>query len=203
MASPRGRRARPPMCAAGVPAVSPSPIQPCWLRACRNVASSRRACGDSQGGEPGFREERPRPSWVICRGKQAAVQHGLHGGRDLRLAPPLAAAPGAEEEPVGDQRVLAKVAAELAPQQLALGGGERGRGGFGGAHRGHIGRFGDRLTRTRADPPVCEPARRAPCGSHLGRRSTSHQYLTRWLTLTGQYRPTTLLLPPALPPGPV
>ena len=62
---------------------------------------------------------------------EAPLQHGLHRGRDLRLVPSLPAAPGAQEDAVRDPRVLAEVAAQLAAEQLALGGGERGGRAFG------------------------------------------------------------------------
>ena len=71
-------------------------------------------------------EEGARSSRRYSAARPARVQHGLHGGRDLRLVAALAAAPGTQEDAVHDGRVLAEVTAELAPQQVALGRGERG-----------------------------------------------------------------------------
>ena len=81
--------------------------------------------------EPRFGEE---GAWPAVGGPQldeTALQHGLHRGRDLRLVPSLPATPGAQENAVRDLRVLAEVAAQLAAEQLALGGGERGGRAFG------------------------------------------------------------------------
>ena len=78
-------------------------------------------CGQSGCGEEGAGSPAGGPHL-----DQAALQHGLHRGRDLRLVASLAAAPGAQEDAVRYQRVLAEVTAQLAPQQVALGRGERG-----------------------------------------------------------------------------
>ena len=89
-----------------------------------------------QGGQSIRGEERTWPSDRESQLEQAALQHGLHGGRDFRLVSPLAAAPGAQEDAVRYQRVLAEVTAQLAPQQVALGCGERDSGTIGSAaHR--------------------------------------------------------------------
>ena len=78
-----------------------------------------------QGSEPRFSEEGAGSAVCNTYLSKAAVQHGLHRGRDLRLVPSLPATPGAQEDAVRDPRVLAEVAAQLATEQNALSGGKR------------------------------------------------------------------------------
>jgi hypothetical protein len=84
-----------------------------------------------QRGQTGFREEGAWSPIGRSHLDEAALQHGLHRGRDLRLVPPLATTPGAQENTIRDGRVLAEVTAQLAPKQIALGCGVRGRRTFG------------------------------------------------------------------------
>ena len=58
-----------------------------------------------QSRHPGFGEEGARSSLRAPQLQQVAFQHGLHPGRDLRLTPSLAAAPGAQEDAVRYQRI--------------------------------------------------------------------------------------------------
>jgi hypothetical protein len=74
-----------------------------------------------QRGQTGFREEGAWSPVGRSHLDEAALQHGLHRGRDLRLVPPLATTPGAQENTIRDGRVLAEVTAQLAPKQIALG----------------------------------------------------------------------------------
>jgi hypothetical protein len=85
------------------------------------------------GSQPCLREERAWPSVRDPHFDQAALQHGLHRRRDLRLTLPFPAAPSAQEDAVSDRRVFAEVTAQLATEQLALRCGEGARGGLQGA----------------------------------------------------------------------
>ena len=76
--------------------------------------------------EAGFGEEGPRPHPPRPDLDQPAIEQALDRRRDLRLVLVRASAPGAQEDAVRDARVLAEVAAELAPDQLALAQGEGG-----------------------------------------------------------------------------
>jgi hypothetical protein len=49
--------------------------------------------------------------FVFRTSTKAALQHGLHGGRDFWLTPPFSTTPGAQEDAVRDRRVLAEMTA--------------------------------------------------------------------------------------------
>lgn len=67
--------------------------------------------------------------------QQPTIEQALHHHWDLGLPGLWAAAPAAQEEAMGEGRLLAKARAELLADQGALGGGEgTGREGWGRGH---------------------------------------------------------------------
>jgi hypothetical protein len=88
----------------------------------RNRSGSRSRARNSS--KPGLGEEGARTHPTRRDPDRAAIQHGLNGGRNLRLSFELAGAPGAQEDAVRYGGVLAEVAAQLAAKQVAFFGGE-------------------------------------------------------------------------------
>src|SRR5690348_8800592 len=70
--------------------------------------------------QPRLGEECPRPEPCRPNLDQSPVEHRLNRGRDLGVTLPLAAPPGAQENAIGDARILAEVAAKLAAEQVAF-----------------------------------------------------------------------------------
>ena len=80
----------------------------------------------SQRRQASCSEEGARSSGRSSAARPARVPTWSARRAGPRLVAALAAAPGTQEDAAGDGRVLAEVTAQLAPQQVTLGRGERG-----------------------------------------------------------------------------